>query len=147
MGFIYPKVNVIARLEFELAYFDSAVKRFNHYTTRIPPSKANGFNYRKWIHISSWPTDGTLTGTTSVGQSGSGRNGNEELLHVRKSSRTWASASDILVSYARHTLWGNLLLFRDAVGVFEAPADRAFMAEDLYTYMHTYIHSWKVIEV
>ena len=29
-----PKVNVIARLEFELAYYDSAVHRFNHYTRR-----------------------------------------------------------------------------------------------------------------
>ena len=30
------KVNVIARLEYELAYYDSAVHRFNHYTTRTP---------------------------------------------------------------------------------------------------------------
>ena len=43
MGFIpfpkgiCPKVNVIARLEFEFAYFDSIVHRFNHYTTRTPP--------------------------------------------------------------------------------------------------------------
>ena len=29
---ICPKVNVIARLEYELAYYDSAVHRFNHYT-------------------------------------------------------------------------------------------------------------------
>ena len=35
---IYPKVNVIARLEFELTYYDSAVHRFNHYTTRTPPT-------------------------------------------------------------------------------------------------------------
>ena len=28
---ICPKVNVIARLEYELAYYDSAVQRFNHY--------------------------------------------------------------------------------------------------------------------
>ena len=34
---ICPKVNVIARLEFELAYYDSVVHRFNHYTTRTPP--------------------------------------------------------------------------------------------------------------
>ena len=34
---ICPKVNVIARLEYELAYYDSAVHRFNDYTTRIPP--------------------------------------------------------------------------------------------------------------
>ena len=30
-------MNVIARLEYELAYYDSAVRRFNHYTTRTPP--------------------------------------------------------------------------------------------------------------
>ena len=30
-------MNVITRLEYELAYYDSAVYRFNHYTTRIPP--------------------------------------------------------------------------------------------------------------
>ena len=35
---ISPKVNVIERLEFELAYYDSGVRRFNHYTTRTPPS-------------------------------------------------------------------------------------------------------------
>ena len=29
-------MNVIARLEYELAYYDSAVHRFNHYTTRTP---------------------------------------------------------------------------------------------------------------
>ncbi len=31
------KVNIIARLEYELAYNDSAVHRFNHYTMRTPP--------------------------------------------------------------------------------------------------------------
>ena len=30
-------MNVIARLEYELAYYDSTVHRFNHYTTRTPP--------------------------------------------------------------------------------------------------------------
>ena len=33
---IYSKVNIIARLEFELAYYDFAIHRFNHYTTRTP---------------------------------------------------------------------------------------------------------------
>ena len=33
---ICPKVNVIARLEYELVYYDSAIHRFNHYTTRTP---------------------------------------------------------------------------------------------------------------
>ena len=36
---ICPKVNVIVRLEYELAYYDSAVHRFNHYTPRTPPEK------------------------------------------------------------------------------------------------------------
>ena len=36
---ICPKVNVIARLEFELAYYDFAIHRFNHYTTRTPPQR------------------------------------------------------------------------------------------------------------
>ena len=36
---ICPKVNVIARLEYELAYYDSEVHRFNHYTTRTPPER------------------------------------------------------------------------------------------------------------
>ena len=34
---ICSKVNVIALLEFELAYYDSAVQRFNHYTTGTSP--------------------------------------------------------------------------------------------------------------
>ena len=35
---ICPKVNIIARLENELAYYDSVVHPFNHYTTRAPTS-------------------------------------------------------------------------------------------------------------
>ena len=34
-------MNVIARLEYELAYHYSAVHRFNHYTTRTPPPDVN----------------------------------------------------------------------------------------------------------
>ena len=34
---ICPKVNVIARLEYEPAYYESAVHRFNHYTTKTTP--------------------------------------------------------------------------------------------------------------
>ena len=48
---ICPKVNVIARREYELGYYDSAVHRFNHYTTRTPrwmiwalPSISNSFS-------------------------------------------------------------------------------------------------------
>ena len=34
-------MNIIARLEYELAYYDSAIHRFNHYTTRTPPLFTN----------------------------------------------------------------------------------------------------------
>ena len=37
---ICPKVNVIARLEFEPSYYDSADARFNHYTTP-PPTQSS----------------------------------------------------------------------------------------------------------
>ena len=40
-------MNVIARLEYELAYYDSAVQLFNHYTTRTPPSHL----LSRWISI------------------------------------------------------------------------------------------------
>ena len=43
---ICPKVNVIARLDFQLTYYDSEVHRFNHYTTRTPPVQIELFkNY------------------------------------------------------------------------------------------------------
>ena len=32
---INPKVNVIAWLEFELAYFEAAIQHVSHYTTKI----------------------------------------------------------------------------------------------------------------
>ena len=31
-----PKVNVIARLEFELTYLENALQHFSHYTTKTP---------------------------------------------------------------------------------------------------------------
>ena len=44
---IYPKVNVIARLEYELAYYDSAVHRFNHYEDTPLLMKVETFNAGK----------------------------------------------------------------------------------------------------
>ena len=39
---ICPKVNVIARLDFEIAFYDSEVHRFNHYIARTPSPKFSG---------------------------------------------------------------------------------------------------------
>ena len=44
---ICAKVNVKAQLEFVLAYYDSAVHRFNHYTTSPPPSEESGSGYKR----------------------------------------------------------------------------------------------------
>ena len=49
-----PKVNVIARLEFELAHYDSAVQRFSHYTTRTPPNKVGWLVLVGYLVTSHW---------------------------------------------------------------------------------------------
>ena len=51
---ICPKVNIIARLENERAYYDSAVHRFNHYTTRTPPCKVGLKRKTPTKSISFW---------------------------------------------------------------------------------------------
>ena len=57
---------------------------------------------------SIWPIDKTLSGATTPGQSGPGRNGNEGVLHIpQSSSMTETSPSDCLVSYPGH-LGGGL---------------------------------------
>ena len=44
-------MNVIARLEFELAYYASAVHRFNHYTTRTPPPEFSVASLKFTIYL------------------------------------------------------------------------------------------------
>ena len=44
---ISPKVNVIAQLEFELVYFETAVQHFNLYTKGTPPHKMKGQREKK----------------------------------------------------------------------------------------------------
>ena len=38
---ICPKENAIARLKFELAYYNSIAQCFNHYTMKTPPTDQN----------------------------------------------------------------------------------------------------------
>ena len=67
--------------------------------------------------------DGTLSGATTPGQSGSGIDGNEGVLHIPQSSSiTGTSPSDCLVSYPGHTLGVVLPQCRGAVGVFYSPS-------------------------
>ena len=67
-------------------------------------AQLNGFMYSKWLNNSILTIDGTLTDTTTPGQSRHGGNGCERVLHIPQSSRTGASRSDNLVSYLGHLL-------------------------------------------
>ena len=52
-----------------------------------------------------WPIDRTLSGATTLGQSGPGSNGNKRVLHILQSSSvTEASLLNCLVSYPEHSL-------------------------------------------
>ena len=67
--------------------------------------------------------DRTLLSATTLGQSGPESTGNEEVLHIPKSSTTGASPSDFLC-HIQDTHWqgGVLPLCRDTVGIFYSPS-------------------------
>ena len=50
---ICPRLNVIERLEFELAYYDPAVQRYNHYTTVIACIGRQFKTIIQWLTLSS----------------------------------------------------------------------------------------------
>ena len=56
---------------------------------------------------SIWRIDRTLSGATTLGQSGPGSNGNEKILHIPQSSSISRTSSHCLESYPGHSLrWG-----------------------------------------
>ena len=70
------------------------------------------------------PINRALSGATILGQSGSGSNSKEGVLHIPQSSSiTGTSPSDCLVSYPGPTRWGGgvLPLCSGAVSVFYMP--------------------------
>ena len=73
-------------------------------------TRLNDFKYRKWLNISIWPINGTLTGTNTLCQSGPGSNGKEGVLHIPQSFRIGALLPYSLVSYTRTFVRGFLLL-------------------------------------
>ena len=62
----------------------------------------------KWLNSSIWAIDGTLTDTTTSGQSGPGSNGNEGVLYIPQRTKTEPSPSDRLVLHPGHSLKGVL---------------------------------------
>ena len=63
-------------------------------------------SYKSWTQFSSiWPIDRTLSGATTPGQSKSGSDDNEGVLHIPQNSNiTGTSPSDSLVLYSGHSL-------------------------------------------
>ena len=81
-----------------------------------------GSSIKRWLNISIWLFDGTLTGTTTPGQSGPGSNGHEGVLHIPQNFMTGATPIRcILVPYQGQTLVRVLPLCRNTVGVFYSP--------------------------
>ena len=58
------------------------------------------------LNSSIWPIDRTLSGATTLGQSGPGSNGNKEVLHIHQISKAGASPLDGLMLYLGHSLMG-----------------------------------------
>ena len=72
---------------------------------------------------SIWPMEMTLSGATTLGQSGPGSDGNVEVFHIpQNSSITGTTPSYYLVSYPGHSLVvGVLIICREVVGIFYSP--------------------------
>ena len=58
-------MNIIARLEYELAYYDSAVHRFNHYTTRTPHLEMVSSYLSRASVAHGWVLDGSRCRTVA----------------------------------------------------------------------------------
>ena len=69
---------------------------------------------------SVWPIDRTLSSTTTLGKSGPGSDGNEQVLRIPQSSSiTGTSPSDCLVSYPEQPLWGLTPLQRSRLCILQ----------------------------
>ena len=51
-------------------------------------------NTNNFLNRSIWPTDGTLTDTSTPSQNGPGSNGDEGIVHIPQSFRTGTSLPD-----------------------------------------------------
>ena len=91
----------------------------HHYETQFNLISVICLHTGKWLKSSIWFIYGTLTSTTTPGQSEPGSNGNEGVLHIPQSFRTGASPSDSLFffrvksqNYCIYSVLGNLLFSR-----------------------------------
>ncbi len=74
------------------------------------------------------PIDRTLSGATTLSQSGPESDGNEEVFHIPQSSSiTGTSLSDCLLLYPEQSLGENVPVCRDAVGVVYIPSQLGYV--------------------
>ena len=100
-------------------WFEVLLFNTNNSISNINNFFAHSSNHRKCLNSYIWPIDRTLTGITTPGQSETGDNDNEGLLHIPQSTRTGKSLLDGLVLYPGLFLMvGVLPLCRDTVGIF-----------------------------
>ena len=62
--------------------------------------------------------DGTLTGATTQGSSGTGSNGNEEVLYILQISMNKTSPSYFLMSFKEHSAEGGSYLSAEMQSVY-----------------------------
>ena len=88
-----------------------------------------------------WPIDRTLSGITTLGQSGPGSDGNEGVLRIPQSSSiTGTSPSDCLISYPGHSL-GGCYPSAEVQSVYStAAADWGSHEEARKYYIYIYVH-------
>ena len=88
---------------------------------RVKEIHAVGITWRAWTkRLIDW----TLSGTSTLGQSGPGSNDDEGVLHITQSFRIGASTSDGLLSYPGHSLVGSYP-FAEIQSVYSTvPTDR-----------------------
>ena len=60
-----------------------------------------------WLNCSSWPIDGNIESTTTLGLSGPGSDSNDEVFYCPEISWSGVSPSDCLVSYLGDTFGGR----------------------------------------
>ena len=84
------------------------------------------------VSSSIWSIEGTLIGTTTLGQRRSGSNGNEGVLHIPQNSKTGASQWEDLMLHPGHSLEGEgvLSLCRNAVDIISNPSRQVGSVND-----------------
>ena len=105
----------------------------------------NRFKYSKWLSSLIWSIDGTITGTTTPGQSGPGINGNKGYSSLPKSAgeRPYRQMQFRVIFMT--LIWRVLPLCRGAVGILYCPKLQSGVyiqfpqiISDIYIYIYIY---------